>query len=251
MAIGAFGKRNRGAPEAPDKGVGHSQPAVGWRVWALRDGRLASWATRYVWEPGENVASCLVPPRPMGCIPARYQHSSEPPGDGCGCGFWAVFSPFLALERARSARGERNSVVGLILGWGSIALHGSEGFRAQRAEVVCLFSDWCWESPALSERRLGIRFHLALQTWRFRAVSQASSRLRELEQAARTYGVPVLSLESALTHGVLAEFGVGRRARGQIQGWVELSRAYTPRQSARADTLGQRRKEADTYRLNS
>lgn len=219
-------------------GGGQAQPVVGWRVWALRDGRLASWATRYVWEPGENVASCLVPPRPMGCIPPRHPHRSEPPGDGCGCGFWAVFSPFLALNRARAVRQERNSVLGLILGWGSIALHGSEGFRAQRAEVLCLFSDWCWESPALSERRMGIRFQLALRTWRFRAVSQAPSHLRDLEQAACTYGVPLLSLETALTHGVLAEFGVDQRGRGQVQAWVEHSRAHAPRRSARAEHFG-------------
>jgi hypothetical protein len=29
-------------------------------------------------------------------------------------------------------------------GWGEVAIHGSEGFRAERAVVACLFVDWPW-----------------------------------------------------------------------------------------------------------
>lgn len=199
------------------------QPVVGWRVWALRDGRLASWASPYTWEPGENVACCLVPPPPIGCLPPRGPRCSEPPGRGCGCGFWAVFSPLLALKRARSMRQERNSVLGLVRGWGSTALHGAEGFRAQRAEVICLFPDWCWDSPVLSGRPAGIRFRLGARAWRLRAVAPGPSRLQWLEEAARSYGVPLLSLKSALAHGVLAELGVDLRGRRQVQAWVKLT----------------------------
>lgn len=221
MALVPFSRRiEAAASEGPRRGL---QPVVGWRVWALRDGRLASWATRCTWETGENVARCLIPPRPMGCIGSGDPPCLEPPGRGCGCGFWGVFSPLDALKRARSIRQERNSVLGLMRGRGSIALHGSEGFRAQRAEVLCLFRDWCWDSPVLWGRRGGIRCEIGLRTWHLRAVPPAPSRVTEVEAAACTYGVPLLSLKAALTHGVLAEFGLGQPAQSQIRTWLELS----------------------------
>ena len=206
-------------------GEGRSQPVVGWRVWALRDGRLASWAVPYTWEPGENLARCLVPSRPMGCVRPPDPHRMQPPGRGCGCGFWALFSPLHALDRARSTRHELRSVLGLVQGWGSIALHGAEGFRAERAEVVCLFRDWCWDSPLLSGHPAGVKYRLGLRAWRFRAFWPAPGRSEELAEAASTYQVPLLSLKAALTHGVLAEFGVDPRARRQVEAWVGLARA--------------------------
>lgn len=222
MTLRSFGKQVGAGTSREER---RSQPVVGWRVWALREGRLASWAVPYTWAPGENLARCLVPPRPMGCIPPPDPHRTQPPGRGCGCGFWALFSPLQALDRARSTRHELQSVLGLVRGWGAIAVHGSEGFRAERAEVLCLFRDWCWDSPLLSGHPAGVKYRIGLLAWRFRGFRPAPNRHQELEQAASAYGVPLLPLHTALTHGVLAEFGVDPLARRQVEDWVVLARA--------------------------
>lgn len=68
-----------------------------------------------------EVWRCLAPPRPTGCMPARDPSWPEP-ASAAAVWLWAVFSPHLALERARLDPAERNSVLGLVRGWGSIEL---------------------------------------------------------------------------------------------------------------------------------
>jgi hypothetical protein len=61
-----------------------TEPVVlGWRIWKLREGRLASWAIDYRWEPGENRARCLT---------AEHRACDASPGRHCQCGFWAAWS---------------------------------------------------------------------------------------------------------------------------------------------------------------
>ena len=54
---------------------------------------------------------------------------------------------FIGKSEDRPSRHSRN-VMGLIAGWGIVALHGRERFRPQRAAIFCLFSD------SISESRL-------------------------------------------------------------------------------------------------
>src|SRR5262245_40650270 len=108
------------------------EPVLGWRIWKVRGERLASWAVDYCWEPGENRAVCLAPGRPA---------CAAPPGRRCQCGFWALWSPQQSLARAAGAFEPPWQVMGLIAGWGTVALHDREGFRAECATVRCLFTD--------------------------------------------------------------------------------------------------------------
>src|SRR5258708_13094420 len=38
--------------------------------------------------------------------------------------------------------------MGLVVGWGTVALHGREGFRAERGALRCLFTDRPWSASA-------------------------------------------------------------------------------------------------------
>ena len=74
----------------------------------------------------------------------------------------------------------RTVAVGLIQGFGSVALHGEEGFRAGAATVMCIFAD-------LPDR-----------------IDYSHLRARVAER----YGVPCVSLQAAMSIGLLSEFGV-------------------------------------------
>jgi hypothetical protein len=193
------------------------EPLLGWRLWRLRGGRLESWAATYVWEPGDNRAYCLTPL-------FRCQRS---PGPGCRCGFWALFSLLDTLEHARRKRSERSAAVGLVRAWGEVAVHGREGFRAEHAAVVCLFTDWIWDVPILPcpNRGWTARWRWRLQRavrYPGRPVPQDPRRPTALQEAAAAYGVPLLSLHDALRFGLLAELGMDERRRREVEAWVDL-----------------------------
>ncbi|MBO0684024.1 MAG: hypothetical protein J2P45_12760 [Candidatus Dormibacteraeota bacterium] len=184
-----------------------TEPVVGWRLWRLSGGHLSSWAVEHSWEPGENHATCLAP---VG-FPC-----TTPPGRHCQCGFWALWSPAACCERARGVGEPSSHVLGLIAGWGTVALHGREGFRAERASITCLFRD----SPSSTPPSLPLARRL-LKWWQSswgrplepqgRADPTTDRRRdRELELAARRYGVPVVSLQGAADVGLLSEWGVSR-----------------------------------------
>jgi hypothetical protein len=116
---------------------GRPEPVIGWRLWKVKDGALQSWAVNHTWRAGENRAVCLSDE------PYRCPHS---PGDSCRCGFWALYSPLAAIQLASSASPAR-TVMGLIAGLGIVAVHGPEGFRAEKAVIMCLFSDVVASSP--------------------------------------------------------------------------------------------------------
>lgn len=199
-------------PQAPARQIsGHSpvsaplEPVLGWRVWRLRGHSLASWGTTYVWHPNANFARCLNPNNPC---PAS-------PGRGCRCGFWAVFTPRHCISRVCEDYSERAPVLGLIRAWGEVALHGPEGFRAEYAAPVCLFSDW----PGGAHRPAELPGRLA-QLWqackRFIADDHPlAAALPDLEgkirDAAGDYGIPVLSLADACRLGALQEMGIDVR----------------------------------------
>jgi hypothetical protein len=105
--------------------------------------------------------------------------------------------------------------MGLVAGWGTVALHGREGFRAERAALRCLFTDRPWSSstaPGAPGRLVG---------WWRRTIGRTAPpepperearreprHLDELEAVAASYGVPLVSLRGAATLGLLSELGV-------------------------------------------
>jgi hypothetical protein len=176
---------------------------VGWRIWNLDRGCLRSWAVDYCWRPGENVASCLA---------CRGWSCGSPPGQHCECGFWAVWSPLDCVVRACTAQEPPAHVLGLVAGWGTVALHGREGFRAERAALLCLFTDRPW--AAMTRARGSGRF----TDWLRQALGGPAAPAPELEresrhavdlvEAAERYAVPLVSLRGAVTLGLLSELGV-------------------------------------------
>jgi hypothetical protein len=198
-------------PERP-AGV---DPLFGWRLWRVRDGTLLSWGVRHEWQPGVNQASCL-----------GSRHCESSPGESCSCGFWALHSPTRCIRYARDTITDRSSVVGLVRAWGQVALHGTEGFRAEYATPVCLFSDWLWDVPEPAEhgRPLGW-WHRVQRSLTLTDVPLAPAGDREsfLHRTADTYAVPLLSFDDALGSGFLTEQGVGTRALNELRshaaGW--------------------------------
>jgi hypothetical protein len=177
-------------------------PLVGWRVWRVEDGRLlCSWAMAHVWVPGDNVARCL----------ANGARCERSPGTHCNCGYWALNDPAGCLRLASSRVEGGQAILGLIRAWGEIAVHGTEGFRAEHAAVACLFTDSLFKPPLIDlrmgERTLRWRRWLRQKTgWNGRPQKVR----KEVTAAARDYGVPALPLSGAIEIGVLEEFGVGK-----------------------------------------
>lgn len=192
-----------------------SEPVIGWRVWRVRGAGLHSWAASSWWEAGENVATCLA-----------ANHCARPPGRGCMCGFWGLFSPLQALEKARAERAERAPVLGMIRGWGDVAIHGREGFRAERAAVICLFHDWVWDAAAMPcPSSVGVHtlwWHVQRS---FGYAPRRPERDDDLEQAlpevAASYGVPLLRMDDAVRHGVLGELGATPKMIAEALRWSE------------------------------
>jgi hypothetical protein len=184
------------------------EPVIGWRLWWARGGALRSWVADAAWQPGTNVACCLI----QGRAPLH-----QAPGRGCHCGFWATRRPGTCLRLADEtwdghpplSRGR--GVLGLIAAWGTLAVHGSEGFRAARARPLLLFDDVVGLGTLRPMRRL------------YRGRAATLRRVRE------RYGVPVVSLAAAVRHGVLAELGVDGDAIEEA--WL-LTRREGPRYPA-------------------
>ena len=211
-------------PSRPERPVG-VDPLLGWRLWRVRDGTLLSWGVRHEWEPGVNEASCL-----------GSRHCASPPGDSCSCGFWALHSPLRCIRYARDTITDRSSVVGIVRAWGQVALHGNEGFRAQYASPVCLFTDWLWDvpdTPRGSQRPLGwwhrVQRSLTLTD---APVAPAGSRETYLHRTADTYAVPLLSFQDALNSQFLAEQGVNPRALSELRGRAGGHGGREPRRGA-------------------
>jgi hypothetical protein len=108
--------------------------------------------------------------------------------------------------------------MGLMQGWGSVALHGGEGFRAQYARILCLFSDRVWDREL--ERLVG-----GLHWWRqlagfprIRNPARARVWEQKVAAAADRYAVPVLGLADAVRLGVLRELGVSDRVVRPMEG---------------------------------
>lgn len=183
-----------------------SRPVVGWRLWKLHGGRLRSWVVAHDWEVGPNQARCLAGDAAASLfnLPLR-PHCERSPGRDCKCGLWALWDFGSCARKARdeSQRWDsRDVVIGLMEGWGTVAIHGDEGFRSQFAVVRCLFADTIADRlPARAgwwERMVRV----------LRMGKSDARRATALRLAADLYGVPLLSLADAVRLGVLGELGV-------------------------------------------
>jgi hypothetical protein len=205
-------REKRPGGEESESRLGGPDPMIGWRIWRLGtdDGVLRSCVVAGEWSPGINAASCLAG-RPC----------DRTPGPGCRCGFWATKELAECLARARGDRTEYRWAMGLVYGWGEVAVHGAEGFRAEKAAIACLFTDWPWGGIGGSR--------LPLWIWRLRECVNIPSvpirphpqRLAGLRMAAEHYGVPLLSLSQALGSGLLEEFGLSLDRRHRTATCIE------------------------------
>lgn len=127
----------------------------------------------------------------------------------------------------------KDAVLGLINGYGSVALHGDEGFRAELASLACIFTDRV-ESHELDVLARQLKRPL---THVLPMLLQQTLRSRALRGVGKYYGVPCVSVESALSIALLEEFGVRPQAIAELQQWVSDRRtppagSVTPRPPA-------------------
>lgn len=195
-----------------DEALTPGEPVVGWRLWKAKNGKLHSWAVDHVWQSGANNAVCLSDP-PYRC--------AQSPGTSCKCGYWGLYSPRATVEIARATM-STEAVIGLVVGYGTVALHGPEGFRAESAMVTCLFSDELVSAPV-------DRLWHGLQRRLHRAgvgdtTDDLKRRTRDLNAVAADYSVPLATLRGALSLGLLGELGVQRQAVRELQEWLSGDR---------------------------
>jgi hypothetical protein len=185
------------------------EPALGWRLWRLRGGRLWSWVLDYVWERGPLEASCMIDQASSrAALFVQREPCVRSPGQHCQCGIWALWDLGRCVAKGRDHLSSVHAelVVGLIVGWGTVAIHGDEGFRAQRAAILCLLTDSIWDKsldPLCDQRP----WWLAAGRW-LRLLARPRSTPASLRRVASEYAVPVLPLADAVRSGVLAEFGL-------------------------------------------
>jgi hypothetical protein len=97
-------------------------PVIGYRQWSLRGDRLYSPFHGDIWEDVELVANCESSTHDLADVPAP----------GCECGVYAYYD-----QPPRSSAVTRDLVIGTVVLWGQIQLHGA-GMRASRARIVGL-----------------------------------------------------------------------------------------------------------------
>ncbi|MGH7911480.1 MAG: hypothetical protein ACREQM_11135 [Candidatus Dormibacteraceae bacterium] len=179
-------------------------PVVGWRLWRVHGGDLWSWGIDAEWQPGDGQARCLHPDPQSRC--------AEAPGEHCLCGFWALSDPQHCVRKVRKEHvrlvGTMQPVIGLMLGWGSVMLHGAEGFRAERARPLCLFDNWIWDSELDLLTAGRVPWWRRLQDGAGLRSRDRSRRYRAPVRAAQRFGIPLVTLQAAVQFGVLRELGV-------------------------------------------
>jgi hypothetical protein len=122
--------------------------------------------------------------------------------------------------------------MGLMRGWGTAAVHGQEGFRAEHAVVVCLFSDWPFIPREMHLRgRRSTRWLRALSLL-LKGETDPPPRDQHdrnvaLVDAADSYGVPLVSYTDSIRVGVLQELNVNTGALDELRELVTFHNSVT------------------------
>jgi hypothetical protein len=98
------------------------EPVIGFRQWRVRDGRLYSPFTGDAWDETELRARCTL----------DTHDPRDTPATDCGCGVYAYYD-----QPPRSSAATRDLVIGAVVLWGELELHGG-GMRASHARIVGL-----------------------------------------------------------------------------------------------------------------
>jgi hypothetical protein len=116
------------------------------------------------------------------------------------------------MNLVSQAQDRRRAVFGLINGYGTIALHGTEGFRAEFATIACLFPDRIGASGRLERVRRPryVDAGDATKQW----IDGSTGALKAI---ADRYGVPLVPLKSALSIGLLDELGATKEATEEVR----------------------------------
>jgi len=187
---------------------------IGWRLWRVGDQRLQSWAVDHYWHPGQNLATCRDSQRLCAAAPGRH----------CQCGFWALWSPLRCLSMASNPVEPPWYAIGLIAAWGVVAMHGREGFRAERASVVCLFSDWAGAGPVPDVAACRLRrWASGVVGGRLGARPRPDpdpGRIAALRCVAGRYAVPLVSLRGAVESRLLREWGIPAVRIREVETWL-------------------------------
>lgn len=125
-----------------------ADPVVGWRTWRV------GWRAQRRTELIAPLAAFPWPPlRPMVATCGSPNHA--PPGDGCGCGLYAVADPG-TLEWSPST----HEVLGAVALWGQI-VEGARGWRASHGypRFVVTGPSIAGEQRAALARRYGVPVH--------------------------------------------------------------------------------------------
>ncbi len=138
------------------------------------------------------------------------------------CGFWALWDLARCAAKGRAEDDDRRGwpVIGLMAGWGTVALHGHEGFRSEHATVLCLLSDSVWD-PTLD--LVAARYQRWLLRWKRWLMKRPTPGWEySLRDAAEYHGVPLLPLADSVRRGVLAEFGMPRNQVESVSAALHL-----------------------------
>ncbi len=212
VAVASGAKTGSSRTPRPRLVISVVEPVIGWRLWRLRESTLHSWGVNHDWRPGINDARCLA---------SGAAACTSSPGLRCQCGFWALLDPLQCLRRAGSQTRDRYLVMGMVQGWGEVAIHSNEGFRAQHARVLCLFSNWFWpDSPSQTTRHPWWQGAWSTFLGGPERLPPLPDRAEQLGQVAEVYGVPLVSLRHALDVGLLEEYGVDQAARILVRAWT-------------------------------
>ena len=123
------------SPSSADVDRDETGALLGWRGWCVEaqrqgdgstQGRLRAPVTWRWWPRGVTSAQCL-----------RHRDHVAP-APGCGCGIYAFNEPSPLVEEIDEGRLSRPAAIGLVRGWGRVALHDL-GWRAQYVQVLSLF----------------------------------------------------------------------------------------------------------------
>jgi len=108
----------------------YPQALLGYRGFALYQGRLRSLIADTFWRSGVNVAECHI------CAAHR------PAVQDCSCGFYAYHAVHSAIDTVEGAAQltrmmPEAMLIGAVAGRGAVQVHG-QGWRAQEAQILVL-----------------------------------------------------------------------------------------------------------------